>query len=204
MLAEILAMPDAQAPTALRAWLLAGAAIFCEGERRPVAARRLSDQALAIARTGNDVAQLAAVLQNSGLLSELLGDLDGARASAEEARELFRRSGDRRREAPQLTNLGRLAWKHDGVIYLVNMWTSDGTPTPSPGSVVRYDARRGTASEVAHDLNYPNMLAVGQDHTLYVSANSVCPATGGASSVCWLMGETSGVLLKLALPAARV
>ena len=52
MLAEILAMPDAQAPTALRAWLLVGAAIFCEGERRPVAARRLSDQALAIARTG--------------------------------------------------------------------------------------------------------------------------------------------------------
>jgi hypothetical protein len=88
----------------------------------------------------------------------------------------------------------------DGVIYLVNMWTSDGTPTPNTGSIVRYDVDGRSSSLVIDKLNFPSMLAVGRDRTLYVSANSVCPASGGPLPDCAFMGQTSGVLLKIALP----
>jgi hypothetical protein len=40
------------------------------------------------------------------------------------------------------------------------------------------------------------MLAVASDQTLYVSANSVCPAGGGPAE-CNFMGQTSGLLLKI-------
>jgi sugar lactone lactonase YvrE len=89
----------------------------------------------------------------------------------------------------------------DGVIYLVNMWTPDGPPTSDTaqtGSVVRYDVDRGSASIVVDGLNFPSMLAVSRDRTLYVSANSVCPATGGPSANCDIAGShNSGVLLKI-------
>jgi hypothetical protein len=88
-----------------------------------------------------------------------------------------------------------------GVIYLVNMWTTETFPTPNTGSVVRYNVRGGRASIVADKLNFPNMLAVGPRHELYVSANSVCPASGGPAAECGFMGQTSGVLLKIALPS---
>jgi hypothetical protein len=88
----------------------------------------------------------------------------------------------------------------DGVIYLVNLWTPDGFPAPNTGSVVRYNVQRGTASTVADKLNFPNMVAVSQGRTLYVSANSVCPANGGPPADCQFMGQTSGVLLKITQP----
>ncbi|MBV9547639.1 MAG: hypothetical protein JOY61_24975 [Chloroflexi bacterium] len=90
----------------------------------------------------------------------------------------------------------------DGVIYLVNMWRTDGPPSPNTGSVVRYDMDRRSASIVARDLNYPNMLAVSQRRTLYVSANTVCLATGEPLPDRAFMGQTSGVLLKISVPEA--
>jgi ATP/maltotriose-dependent transcriptional regulator MalT len=113
VLEEVLAMPGAQAPTGLRASLLHGAANAAWMNGDPIAARGLIDQALAVARTGNDVLQLAGALQCSSLISELQDDLDGARVSGEEALDIFRSSGDRRHEATELTNLGRLAWKQN-------------------------------------------------------------------------------------------
>jgi tetratricopeptide (TPR) repeat protein len=63
---------------------------------------------------GNDGnSLLVTALQSSGLTSEMLDDLDGARVAGEEAFDIYRNSGDRRREAMQLTNLGRLAWKRN-------------------------------------------------------------------------------------------
>jgi ATP/maltotriose-dependent transcriptional regulator MalT len=57
--------------------------------------------------------QLAAVLQNSALISELQDDLDGAWVAGEEALDIYRSLSDRHLEATQLTNLGRLAWKQN-------------------------------------------------------------------------------------------
>src|SRR5205085_4651255 len=65
---------------------------------------------------------------------------------------------------------------NDGVIYLVNMWTTDGFPSPNTGSLVRYEVESGHAAVVASNLNFPNGVAVAARHTLYVSANSICPA----------------------------
>ena len=112
VLEEVLAMPGAQAPTALRAFLLQGASNAAWMNSDLIAARGLIDQALMVLRMGNDVLQLAGALQCSALVSELQDDLDGARVSGEEALEIFRSSGDRL-EATQLANLGRLAWKQN-------------------------------------------------------------------------------------------
>lgn len=84
------------------------------------------------------------------------------------------------------------------VIYLVNMWTTPTFPSPNTGSVVRFDAKSGTATLVASGLNFPNGVAAANAHTLYVSANSVCPAAGGPAE-CNFMGQTSGLLLKISL-----
>jgi hypothetical protein len=63
-----------------------------------------------------------------------------------------------------------------GDLYLVNIFT---TPFPSPGtgSVVKLGAD-GSASVLASPLNFPNGIALGPDGGVYVSVNSVCPATG--------------------------
>jgi predicted ATPase/DNA-binding CsgD family transcriptional regulator len=113
VLEEVLAMPGAQTPTVVRAWLLNFAAHTANMNGDPTAARRLIDEALAVARLVKDVLQVAAVLQISGLISEKQDDLDSARVSGEEALDIYRSSGDRRHEAIQLTNLGRLAWKQN-------------------------------------------------------------------------------------------
>ena len=131
-----------------------------------------------------------------------MGDLDG---------RLFRLDGSTATQIPVVDASGAALLHHvtgcstandgDGVIYLVNMWTTDGFPTPNTGSVVRYNVERGTASMVTDkpNLNFPNMLAVGRDRTLYVSANSVCPASGGPAAACEFLGHASGELLKITL-----
>jgi hypothetical protein len=77
------------------------------------------------------------------------------------------------------------------------MWTTNGFPSAHTGTVVQYDVASGHASVVASDLNSPNGIAAASMHTLYVSANSVCPAGGGPSAECSFMGQTSGLLLKI-------
>ena len=66
----------------------------------------------------------------------------------------------------------------NGNLYLVNMWNTAGLPSPFTGSVVKYRTDKGTASVVAQGLNFPNMIAVGSEGTLYVSADSICPPSG--------------------------
>jgi hypothetical protein len=51
----------------------------------------------------------------------------------------------------------------------------------------------GQATVLASGLNFPNQIAVGSGGTLYVSANSTCPATGSPFPYC----STGGTLLKL-------
>jgi hypothetical protein len=129
-----------------------------------------------------------------------MGDLNG---------RLFRLDGSTPTQIPVVDRSGTALIHHitgcstagvdDGVIYLVNMWTTEGFPTSNTGSVVRYNVDNGSASIVSDKLNFPNMLAVGPRRTLYVSANSVCPATGGPPADCEFMGHTSGLLLKITL-----
>jgi hypothetical protein len=71
---------------------------------------------------------------------------------------------------------GCTAGRHD-TLYLVNMWTG-GEPTPFTGNIVKFNAHGATSSIVAAGLDFPNMATVGPDGNLYVTADSVCPATG--------------------------
>jgi hypothetical protein len=123
---------------------------------------------------------------------------------------LFRLDGSTPTQIPVLDRNGMALIHHvtgcstasrdGGVIYLVNMWTTEGLPTPNTGSVVRYNVDQGSASIVAKKLNFPSMLTVSERRTLYVSANSVCPASGGPVMQCNFMDQTSGVLLRITLP----
>jgi hypothetical protein len=71
----------------------------------------------------------------------------------------------------------------DGNLILVNMWTTAGLPSPFTGSVVKYRTDKGSASVVAQGLNFPNMVTIGPEGALYVSADSICPA-GGIPGLC--------------------
>jgi hypothetical protein len=71
----------------------------------------------------------------------------------------------------------------DGNLYLVNMWNTPGLPSPFTGSVVKYSTDEGSASVVAQGLNFPNMVTIGPEGALYVSADSICPA-GGIPGLC--------------------
>ena len=86
-----------------------------------------------------------------------------------------------------------------GNLFLVDMWGKPGPPIPAgpasvanTGSVVMV-APGGQATVLASGLNFPNQIAVGSGGTLYVSANSTCPATGSPFPYC----STGGTLLKL-------
>ena len=81
-------------------------------------------------------------------------------------------------------------------LYLVNMWTSPGTPTPFSGDVVQFKPDEGTSSVVAGGLDFPNMITAGPHRSLYVSADSICPATGlAALGLC----PKGGSVLKISL-----
>src|SRR6184192_1669194 len=79
-------------------------------------------------------------------------------------------------------------------VYFVNMWTSEGPPSPFTGNIVKLDTEDGTSSVIAAGLNFPNMDVVGPDGSLYFSADSICPAEGIAG-FC----PEGGTVWKLAL-----
>jgi hypothetical protein len=83
----------------------------------------------------------------------------------------------------------------DDRLFLVNMWTNDGPPTPFSGNVVEFKPDEGTSSVVAGGLDFPNMITAGPHGNLYVSADSICPASG-FPGLC----PKGGSVLKITLP----
>jgi hypothetical protein len=82
---------------------------------------------------------------------------------------------------PLLKHVTGCTSDENGNLYLVNMWTTPGPPGPNAlftGNIVKFNADDGTSSVVAAGLNLPNMDTIGPDGNLYVSADSVCPASG--------------------------
>lgn len=117
-----------------------------------------------------------------------VGDLSG---------RLFRMNGGTPTQVPVslIHHVTGCAGDENGNLYLVDMWGTPGRPTPSTGSVVLYRVEGGTASVVADHLNFPNMIAIGPDHDLYVSANSVCRANA-MTGAC----AGGGTVLRIGLP----
>jgi hypothetical protein len=79
---------------------------------------------------------------------------------------------------PLLKHVTGCAADREQNIYLVNMWTNPGLPTPRSGNIVQFNTETGASAAIAGGLNFPNMDTVGPDGNLYFSANSVCPAAG--------------------------
>jgi hypothetical protein len=67
-----------------------------------------------------------------------------------------------------------------GNVYLVSFFNGTGFPTPGTGSVVKLTAD-GSVSTVVSHLVFPNEISVGANGKLYVSVNSICPATPGGA-----------------------
>jgi hypothetical protein len=79
-----------------------------------------------------------------------------------------------------------------GNVYLVSIFSGAGFPTPNTGEVVELAANsNGAVTSIASGLNFPNMIAIGPDGQLYVTVNSVCPATAGKC------GPLTGALIKI-------
>ncbi len=82
---------------------------------------------------------------------------------------------------PLLRHVTGCTADQNGNLYLVNMWTTPGPPgmdSPFTGNVIKFNADEGTSSVLAGGLDFPNMDTIGPDGNLYVTADSVCPATG--------------------------
>jgi hypothetical protein len=106
---------------------------------------------------------------------------------------LFRIHGDTATQVPLALIHHVTGCAADGnSLYLVNMWTTPGLPSPFTGSVVKYRTDKGSASIVAQGLNFPNMVAIGPEGALYLSADSICPA-GGIPGLC----SNGGTVLRI-------
>jgi predicted ATPase/DNA-binding CsgD family transcriptional regulator len=110
-LEEVLAMPGARAPTALRASLLNGAGMAAYMNGDVETGQVLNERALALARTTNNLAVAGRALQSLANVAEMRGDFARARTYAEEALTNQRRIGNRFRETILLSNLGRQSWR---------------------------------------------------------------------------------------------
>lgn len=109
ILGELLALPDAQAPSLIRARALQAAGLLAYGQGDRAAARRLYSESLTLLRDQADEVGVAALLDGQGIL--LLDEGDYARASAlfAESLEIRRRLGDTRGIAAVLNNQGLAA-----------------------------------------------------------------------------------------------
>jgi sugar lactone lactonase YvrE len=65
-----------------------------------------------------------------------------------------------------------------GNVYFVSIFSGTPFPGPGSGSLIKL-APTGAITPVVTHLNFPNKVAVGFDGSLYVSVNTVCPATPG-------------------------
>src|SRR6202158_1708485 len=83
--------------------------------------------------------------------------------------------------APLLRHVTGCTRDSHGNIYLVSMWNNLGPPgmdSPFTGNIVKFNTGSGASSMVATGLDFPNMVTIGPDGNLYVTADSVCPADG--------------------------
>jgi predicted ATPase/DNA-binding SARP family transcriptional activator len=108
-LAQLLAIPGAEARTALRAGVLsrAGLLAYSQGDGRT--AQSLLEESLAIRRELDNRSGVAVSLHNLGLVAEQQGDLAAARSLYEESLALRRKLGGRLGIAMSLNELGLLA-----------------------------------------------------------------------------------------------
>jgi predicted ATPase/DNA-binding XRE family transcriptional regulator len=102
---QLLALPEASEPSALRATALAWTGRWAWVQGDWVAWRRLAEEAIAIARDVGDRPALAEALLRFGISA----DQQEARRSVELSLDLFRRLGDQWKMTEALTVLGRVA-----------------------------------------------------------------------------------------------
>jgi hypothetical protein len=122
---------------------------------------------------------------------------DGATWVADLSGRLFRMTGTTATQVPLslIHHVTGCAGDEEGNLYLVDMWGTPGRPTPMTGRVVRYRVEEGRTAVVADHLNFPNGVAIGPDHNLYVSGNSVCRADA-KSGAC----AGGGTVLRIEVP----
>jgi len=108
-LARVLALPDAQSPTAERAVALYGAGGLAAYQGDYESARRLNQEALDLFRSLGDRLGIARSHTHLGIVATGEGRHDEARDSYQEALSIFHELGDHRRLATTLNNLGALA-----------------------------------------------------------------------------------------------
>lgn len=122
---------------------------------------------------------------------------NGALWVADLSGRLFRVHGDTATQVPLalIHHVTGCTTDQDGNLYLVDMWGTPGLPSPGTGSVVKYPTEEGSASVLAGGLNFPNMITVGPEGALYVSADSICRA-GGIPGLC----PNGGTVLRITTP----
>ena len=101
--------------------------------------------------------------------------------------------------APLLRHVTGCTSDKHGNIYLVNMWTNLGPPGPASvfgGNIVKFKTDSGASSVVTGGLDFPNMVTIGPDGNLYVTADSICPATNS-----YPFCPNGGTVWKVRLPS---
>lgn len=107
-LEALLALPDAQAPTPIRAQALNGLGTLVHEISDFLTARPLLEEGLSIWRALGDEPGMAIALNNLAWVASMLGDFEGARQYSQESMALSRKLEDPRGMAVVLHNLGWL------------------------------------------------------------------------------------------------
>ena len=115
------ALERAPEHTALRATALNGAGILANMERNLGAARKLHEEALAIATAIDDKRLIGVARIGLGDCAATQHDFDGATHHYEVAERIFRTLGDQRNIAAVMTNVGNLLWSQDKLAEAVDI-----------------------------------------------------------------------------------